>query len=183
MLLSKTNHQIKKIFLDMDGVFIDFETTFNKLSPKPLSYYSEVAELKPEFDALKRKLIIEESLFQKAELLPDAMTLINEIKDLCSFYNIDLGILTAIGYYAEQESLKQKKLCLIEKKLDNIEFNYVIRSHEKGSFANLNTLLIDDRKKSLLPFIEAGGQGILHKNAVDTLKILKNVLFNQNKKQ
>jgi hypothetical protein len=38
-------------------------------------------------------------------------------------------------------------------------------------------LLIDDAKENITQFIEAGGHGILHTDAVDTIKQLEEYIF------
>ena len=59
---------------------------------------------------------------------------------------------------------------------DNISYdvvaNIVTSGSEKAQFAHADALLIDDRKRVLNPFIEAGGRGILHTSAEDTVRQL-----------
>ena len=52
----------------------------------------------------------------------------------------------------------------------------VVASHGKTKYATPNSILIDDMSKNVDPFVEAGGMGIVHKNADDTIKKLKKVL-------
>lgn len=50
---------------------------------------------------------------------------------------------------------------------------FVRTSSDKAQYAAPNHILIDDRLKSIEPWIEAGGIGILHTSAEDTIEQLK----------
>ncbi len=51
----------------------------------------------------------------------------------------------------------------------------VTKAADKAIFASPNCILIDDRCKAIDPWIEAGGIGILHVSAEDTIEQLKNL--------
>lgn len=53
----------------------------------------------------------------------------------------------------------------------------VIIDHEKFKYAAPNNILIDDRRKSIDPWIAAGGIGILHTSPEDTLKQLEEIIY------
>ena len=73
---------------------------------------------------------------------------------------VDVEILTSVGRRNVRSVIAQKKRFLINNALPNVPFNYTFSSKEKAYFANENTILIDDREKSLIPFAEAGGIAI-----------------------
>lgn len=50
---------------------------------------------------------------------------------------------------------------------------FVRNSRDKAKYASPTSILIDDRTKSIIPWEEAGGIGILHKTAELTIKHLK----------
>lgn len=50
---------------------------------------------------------------------------------------------------------------------------FVRNSRDKAKYASATAILIDDRKKSIDPWVEAGGVGILHTSAELTIKQLK----------
>lgn len=50
---------------------------------------------------------------------------------------------------------------------------FVRKSQDKAKHATPTSILIDDRTKSITPWVEAGGIGILHKNAELTIRELK----------
>lgn len=77
--------------------------------------------------------------------------------------------------------LDSSKTCRIEKKewiqtyySDKIDKFYLEK--DKFKFAAPNHVLIDDTPKKIRPFREAGGLGILHLTAKDTLEQLKTIL-------
>jgi hypothetical protein len=49
-------------------------------------------------------------------------------------------------------------------------------SYNKSDFAKPNMILIDDLKKNIIEWENAGGIGILHKNSKDTIEKLKKIL-------
>jgi hypothetical protein len=53
----------------------------------------------------------------------------------------------------------------------------VPHSASKQNYAGSNRILIDDLESNIKEWEEKGGIGILHKNAITTLKILKNILY------
>lgn len=50
---------------------------------------------------------------------------------------------------------------------------FVRNSRDKAKYASPTSILIDDRTKSITPWVEAGGIGILHKTAELTIRELK----------
>lgn len=50
---------------------------------------------------------------------------------------------------------------------------FVRSASDKAQYAAPNHILIDDRPKAIEPWIEAGGIGILHTSAADTIEQLK----------
>jgi hypothetical protein len=60
----------------------------------------------------------------------------------------------------------------VQKELPGVPL--ILRSaSRKREFAAPNHILIDDREDNINGWIEDGGEGILHKSAEETLKILK----------
>lgn len=99
-------------------------------------------------------------------MMADAMTLWNYVKK----YNPQ--ILTAQGdpnYGAEA----QKRQWIANNLGSNINVLVTQKSSEKAQYAAPHRILIDDRDKSIGPWTAAGGIGILHTSAADTIKQLK----------
>ena len=72
-----------------------------------------------------------------------------------------------------QKICKEGKMIWCKRELGDVKVNV---ENKKYKFAKPNHILIDDLEKNIEPWIEAGGIGILHKNAEDTIKKLKELL-------
>ncbi|RMH34178.1 MAG: hypothetical protein D6690_11160 [Nitrospirae bacterium] len=55
-------------------------------------------------------------------------------------------------------------------------FYWCQKSHEKAEHAAPNHILVDDRVKSVEPFVAAGGKAILHVDFPITLRALNEIL-------
>lgn len=94
----------------------------------------------------------------------DAFQLWNYIKK----YNPE--ILSATGHVGNAVEEKNE---WCRQHLGNAPVHLVRKSEDKAQFAGPNHILIDDREKSIRPFVDAGGIGILHISAADTIAKLK----------
>ena len=168
--------KIKLILIDMDGVVADFVKYFEEETGVPISYYEGVEEKRDEFKALKKTLIVEKNMFEALEPMVDATILLEGLEEIAKEYkNVSLKFMTAVGDYDTETSARQKRNWVL-KHAPDIEFDYCVKSHEKAEHADETTVLIDDRKKCIIPFEEAGGIGVLHINAKDTLRQIRKVL-------
>ncbi|GAG55785.1 unnamed protein product, partial [marine sediment metagenome] len=66
-----------------------------------------------------------------------------------------------------------QKHAWVKEKLGNIPTLVTRKSAEKAQYAEPNAILIDDRTKSIQPWTAAGGIGILHTSAQDSINQLK----------
>jgi hypothetical protein len=82
-------------------------------------------------------------------------------------------ILSATGYTktAKPEKCDWVKRYLGDHFVDTALF--VISAEDKYTYATRHSILIDDRSKAIDPWREAGGIGILHISAKDTIKQLR----------
>lgn len=153
-----------KVFIDMDGVLLDFIKQWNKFDPNDPSGYN-----KEEIDALKEEYFQQE-FFLNMELMSDARELINFVKE-----NYEFEILTSVGIIHQEKVIEEKLKSLYKYFGQDIadKMIHTTKSKDKAVYANENTILIDDRLKSIDPFLAAGGAAIHHFNAQDTIKILK----------
>lgn len=79
-------------------------------------------------------------------------------------------ILSATGHVG---NAVDEKNAWVRHHLGNVPTHLVRKSEDKAKFAAPNHILIDDRSKSIEPFVKAGGVGILHTSAADTIAQLK----------
>ena len=159
---------IKKIYLDMDGVLCDFERKFGEL-------YGE--------EALKnrdRKLwtedwpdFIQTNQFEELAKFPGADDLLLFIR---KHPEIEVEILTSSGGQKYHDQVKEQKIVWLKK--NNIAYkpNVVPGRKHKKEYAQPDTVLIDDTEDVIENFNRAGGIGILHRDAKETIKRLESLL-------
>lgn len=137
--------RIEKIYLDMDGVLVDYLANFIPLGKDKID----------EED-------IRNGFFRDLPVLDGAF----ELMEYCQYFSPNkVEILTSLGCKLPKEVSDQKQAWLEShfqiKRFEN-RFNSVYHSKEKAYYAAPNILLIDDREKSINPFIKSGGMGILY---------------------
>ena len=159
--------KVKQIFLDQDGVLADFESGLTKA----LGYKVDVTSPIDVYDIEKRKLTAQR-LFRNLDPLPDAWKLV----DYCMNSGIHTEILTAAGTV--------NRTLVVKDKIDWIR-RYVhphwiviptFYGTQKAAFAHKKAVLIDDKQQNIDCWEEAGGIGILHKTADDTIKQLDYII-------
>lgn len=160
ILTEGINKSTVHIYLDLDGVFADFDGAIEKGMGKPSSEVDG-----DEMWEYIRKEIDNSKWFYNLPKMADADTLYNYVKDYKHTF------LSASGDDPKWQIANQKKGWV--KKTYGGKTIVVKHSRNKAKYATENSILIDDRKKSIEPWKAAGGIGILHKNAADTIRQLK----------
>lgn len=157
-----------KIFVDLDGVLVDFERGVEEL----LGGYSEHQyETDPNY---RTKMWNAVRHYQKhfgrfwldLEPMADAAILWKYVLP----YSPE--ILTATGT-TETDAGVQKKMWVEQQLGHNVTVNVVQHAKEKAKYAAPNHILIDDKEKAIGPWKTAGGIGILHTSAANTIAQLK----------
>lgn len=159
-----------KIYVDMDGVLVNFEKGLNDILDEP--YDKKRYNTDSKYKSLIWKSI---SKFQKdggnfweqLSKMNDADQLWNYVK---KYDNVE--ILTATGN-PKYGSGEQKKKWIKQNISNNVKVNLVRLSKDKAQFADEDSILIDDQKKSIEPWEQAGGIGILHTDAESTIRKLR----------
>ncbi len=151
-----------KIFVDLDGVLVDFDKKFEQeLGDKPEVLFKKYGD---DFvwDILDK---IDNFWFDMDPKL-DAEELWNFVLP----YNPSILTKPAKSVY----SCKKDKRKWVDKYLG--EDIKVLFEQDKSKYATPNSILIDDQEKNISKWETAGGIGILHKNSQDTIKQLKEIL-------
>jgi len=149
-----------KLYVDLDGVLADFDwfiakNNLTKQSLWPIINYR-----------IKKGWTVWGNL----PLMSDAMELWDFVKDK------DPTILTATGLSGyDYVSAEKRGWCL--RHLGDVDVITVETGREKAASASEGDILIDDRIKNIEHWITAGGVGILHTSAADTIKELKKLGF------
>lgn len=153
-----------KIFVDLDGVLVDFDKEMEK-EGFPRSAVEHDKKTKSKFWQHIQTLAKQGLPFWgKMDPMPDAFQLWNYIKK----YNPE--ILSATGHVG---NAAEEKKNWVKQHFGDIPVHLVRKSEEKAQHAAPHHILIDDREKSIVPWTKAGGIGILHKDAVETIRQLK----------
>lgn len=175
-LVMVNEDQQYNLFVDLDGVLADFEHGIQQALKTVYGPDTEYSEQQYENDSKYRNQMWkavkqyqnkhDHELWYELPLLNDANQLWNFVKQ----YNPE--ILTATGN-PEYGSDQQKRKWVAKHFGNDVQVNLVRKAAEKKQHAAESHILIDDKEKAIQPWREAGGIGILHTSAADTIAQLK----------
>ena len=153
-----------RIFCDLDGVLVDFDKAMEEIG-FPRGSVETDKKTRNQFwgkvGAMAKQGI---PFWGNMDPMSDAQQLWDYVKK----YNPE--ILSATGHVGNATAEKHE---WVKKHLGNVPTHLVRKSSDKAQLAAPTHVLIDDREKSIEPWVAAGGIGILHKNAADTIRQLK----------
>lgn len=147
---------INKIYLDMDGVFVDFKRgIFETLGPDISYDYATVGKF---LSSLQGQECID--WWRNLKPCKDYMNLWEAVRNYIPHF---LSAFPPSGFCDNESIQKGKKLWLS----DNIimpmsTYIHIVEKHEKKDFANEHSLLIDDDRENVREFQKAGGATILY---------------------
>lgn len=159
------NKEIKRIFLDMDGVLADFQTGASKLAGVNITPDSAGHKL---YDARKEELT-NKRLFRNLPPMVDMYDLIAYVRHTGTPWEI----LTAAGEVNRELCVYDKNEWIREFVDPTIAVTCTFTGSQKGMYAFEGSVLIDDRQKNIDHWIENGGIGIVHTSAENTINELK----------
>ena len=151
-----------KIYCDMDGVIVDFDKGYFDLTGERASFGTDPEK----FWAPITKAGV--AFWLKLPWMPDGKQLWNYIKK----YNPEL-----LSAPSREESSKIGKRLWVKRNVPGTKL--ILRSAErKQEFATPNAILIDDRADNIQRWKDAGGIGIHHTSAENTIKQLQKLGLN-----
>ena len=162
-----------KIYLDMDGVLANFDklmmATFNK-------HFDEIGR-----DSQDRWNIISEALpllYRHLDKMSGADDLVVGTFALAEQYGYGVGVLTAIPRLGKIPNVVTHKRLWVQERYPQLLTDFNIGPHaiHKQQFAKPGHVLIDDSSLNIDQWNAAGGFGILHTDAQDSLTKLKHFL-------
>ena len=163
--MEKEMKNVKRIFVDMDGVVADFLAGCSEMMGKPLT--SDDAG-HTEYD-LRKEELTNKRLFGMLPPMVDYADLIGYIKHT----GLPWEILTAAGT-VNRELVVYDKNTWVRKYIDpTVVVTCTYSGSQKGAFAKKGFVLIDDRPKNIKAWEDNGGIGIVHESAEKTINILK----------
>lgn len=153
------------VYFDMDGVLADFNTHYIKRSYIKGKFPSlhDFSKLpKEEKDAIKEELFTYE-FFRYMPPLSKGIDLLRYYQDKYDH----VVVLSSIGSSSHADYIKQAKLEWLEDHVGTIDSHFVNKTENKFEITKLypdyhNHILIDDREKSVDPWIANGGIGLLY---------------------
>lgn len=157
---------INKIWLDLDGVFADFQSAFELHCGFP--YYSDPKKAWSILENVNR-------LFLSLHPLNGAKEFYEEVKS----FGVDIEFLTALPQLTGKlHTAPLDKRLWVTSNLDpKVEVTCVANWSCKKNFAKPNEILIDDSQRNIDQWVSSGGIGILHRDNKTTLHQLRQFLF------
>jgi len=154
-----------KIYVDMDGVLSDWEAQFKRYSGGiPVDTYDSLHGKQNSFKLVNKN---SPEYYANMPWMKDGKLLYNFVN---SFPNVQI-----LSHAADAKSKIGKQQWLKDKGI-TFEANLVPNRKDKSKFATADSVLIDDREDVVNDFINAGGKAILHKDSIDTINQLKEIL-------
>jgi len=154
-----------KVYVDMDGVLVDFVKGYETLTDTTLGapkVGKERSEFWKQFKvSLNQKGITERDFWGNLNWLSDGKQLWNYVTPHSP---------TILSSPTTSPESKTGKLDWIKKHIGSVP---TILAYDKGKHAHLNGVLIDDRKDFIDKWENGGGIGILHTSTSDTIQQLK----------
>lgn len=141
------------LYLDMDGVVANFDKAYREYDP--------LKEDRKKF----RSAVMDGKIFEDLEPMPNANVLLSHVANL---RDVHIEMLTSMGTYDAAQGAEAKRQKLVWLRKHNIKYkaNFVRSKQEKATYATPHSILVDDSVGCITPFIQAGGQGILHNDSV-----------------
>jgi hypothetical protein len=158
---------IEKIYLDMDGVIANFEHRWFALYGVTPADSRERKEFSPRWDKF-----IEDGNFATLPKFAGGDLLVDFVRST----GIPIEILSSSGGPKHHENVVAQKTAWLSMYGYDFPINIVPGSRLKRDYATPNRILIDDTDYVLKGFTDAGGIGILHKDAEVTIELLKSIL-------
>ncbi len=160
------------VYLDMDGVLADFNARTLELISKSLDDFDSS---QAGWDALGEHKY---NIYLDLPLMPNATILVEGILRLCTKYEVNYGVLTAVPKVGRVPKAKEHKKFWLSRHFPELLNNFNIGPHAeyKQYHANPGDVLIDDMKRNIEQWRSREGYGILYGNAENTLLILEEYL-------
>ena len=161
---------IEKIYFDMDGVLADFDRGVRELCG--MEAFDQGGRSPAEDDIMWDAIRKVDHFYDRLELMPGAKEMFDAVYGV---YGDRCEILTGIPkekrgiVTAAEDKISWMKRILSDK----VKVNICYRAEKIDRCTGPETVLIDDLKKNIDEWQEAGGTGILHVSAEETMKEMK----------
>lgn len=160
---------ITKIYLDMDGVLCNFDKRWIELFNETPGQTRSRKEFVPNWDTF----VLNEN-FVTLDDFPGSDDLLEFVMSKAD--TVDIEILSSSGGQKYHNEVRDQKLRYLKARGLKFTTNIVPGRKLKQNYATPDSILIDDTEDVIESFNRAGGIGILHKDASETLIKLKELL-------
>lgn len=167
ILIESTEYSI---YVDLDGVLADFDKGISELIGEPYNeheFQNNKKYVKRMWDTVAKYSKEGGELWYNLDLMHDAKDLWNYIK------KHKPQILSATGHTVKDHTADQKRRWVAKHFGKDVKVNLTQTAQQKSEHAKPNRILIDDKTKAINPWKAAGGIGILHTSAANTIRELK----------
>jgi hypothetical protein len=156
-----------KVYVDLDGVLVDFDKMMAEIGFPRHTVENDKKAKSKFWQTVAWMAKRGQQFWGSMDPMPDAHILWNYVTHL----PVKPEILSATGHVG---NATQEKHEWVKRHLGaDVKVHLTRKSSDKAQFAAPNHILIDDRKKSIEPWVAAGGIGILHVSAADSVAKLK----------
>lgn len=157
----------KIVYIDLDGVVADFVAYYESYYNVSISNVEKLANNKTKF--------AKDEFFKNLPIINDGVNIIGYLEKI---EGVEIRILTAVGDNDLEINRKHKEEWVREN-LGDYPFYWVKKAADKAIYASPDAYLVDDRPKSLDPYLNAGGAGYLYNN--DSIDAINDCLIWLNK--
>ena len=151
------------IHFDLDGVLADFRRGFvERIGERPEAF---------PVDEMWKRVAAVPRFFQQLPVMPGAHEMLS--------FAASIGtsrILTAIPRLTTYPTATEEKHYWVRKNLGDIPVTVVRYARQKTEYAHPRAILVDDTSENVQRWIKAGGIGIIHVSAKETMFALQNQL-------
>jgi 5'(3')-deoxyribonucleotidase len=159
---------IQKIYLDMDGVLADFHSRYIELFSSTPKDSRDNKLFSPQW-----KEFVKTEQFKTLDWWKDGEYFLDNIRLLQLQYGFDVEILSSSGGERYHDLVVKQKLFWLNEKGITYNANIVSGRKKKKEYAASNNILVDDTEDVIDDFNAAGGIGLLHVDADETLTKIK----------
>ena len=154
--------EFNKLYLDLDGVFADFN--------KRVRFLSGGKDPKEIKSGMWKMIMADRDFFISLDMMPNADVLWDYVKQF------EPKFLTGAPPGNRAQSQKRE---WVVKQFGSQYQTIVLLKKEKVVYAGSKHVLIDDMKENVQAWIDHGGIGILHRDVYSTIEQLKHMKFVQ----
>ena len=153
---------IKKIFVDMDDVLVDFNDHYESCFGRR---WNEIETVEDRWKPLNEN----PQWYATIPIKKDAVVLMNYLYNTFSRSAIPVKILTATGYKWVEVGVAKQEWVNKHLGVGMYDMLTVVHGKDKHHFAQDGSLLIDDMVRNVEPWINVGGLGIVYESAEKTI--------------